>query len=111
MTYEFPDKIFTTTFSTTYLPYKRFHIHPERAINQTHIAPPSDDVEKIVPAERQVYNALVHGLAAPLGREVLLGDFRPAERPHREPDRLVPVLGVGTRRVTPSPATPDNPTI
>lgn len=60
----------------------------------THVAPSTDDVQEIVSTERQIHDALVHGLAAPLGRQVLLRDLRPAQGSNGESDRLVPALGI-----------------
>ena len=52
----------------------------------THVAPAADAVVDVIASQRQVDDALVNGLAAALGRQVLLGDGHPPQRAHRELD-------------------------
>lgn len=68
----------------------------------TYIAPSTNDVQEIVSTEGEIHDALVHGLAAPLGRQVFLCDLRPAQGSHGESDRLVPALGIRSGRIAPS---------
>lgn len=67
-------------------------IGPVRHNDSTHISPAAHDVQQVVAAERQVDDALVDRLAAPLGRQVGLRDLHPAEGADGEADG--PLLGV-----------------
>ena len=76
----------------------------------THVSPAADDVVDVVPAEAEVHDALVDGLAAAVGRQVRLGDLHPAERADGEPHAAsVTGLRLGPRRETLPPAETGRP--
>lgn len=61
---------------------------------RTYVAPSSNDVQKVVSAEREIHDAFIHGLAASLGRQILFRDLRPSQGSHGESNRLVPALRI-----------------